>query len=423
MSDVGSRPWAETCLERWRGGQNAEALGELLKWQRDRAYAIALRIVNRPAEAEDAVQQAFLKIFSRSAVSQFQNIDEFQAAVYRMVTQASIDLLRNGQVRSKLEKAMLQQSRSAPLPHTAALENAEALRVLDEECATLDPADRALLALCCQEGQSVALAAQSLELRRETARDRLKGLLLTLRQRLSRRGISLSLLLLIGLLQNGSSARASEAFCQTLNAQLPGAACSAITPAAQAGLSANALATQLGLGTVSVLMKMSATAALVGVAGLGYLSWSGLSVNMPAPSLAVQATPLVAPAPAPAPTPPPPTVIAAPLPPEPAKPVKAIPQEKEDEKEERVALQDLPAAVKANAEASKPGMKLLKAERENKNGAQVFTLEGVAQGVRYEITTDLNGKVLKVEEDREDERPKAQPKPQKPLPPPQNAEF
>ena len=416
MSVEGGRAWAEERLERWRERQDTEALGELLKWQRDRAYAVALRILYQPAEAEDAVQQAFLKMFSRK--TPFATLEEFQAAVYRMVTQASIDLLRNAQARAKLEKAMAQSSPAPALQHTARVENAEALSALHEECAALTPEDRALLALCCQEGQSLNLAAQTLDLRRETARDRLQRLLATLRQRLNRRGISLSLLLLIGLLQNGGKAQASEGLCQALNAQLPGAACQAIAPAQATGLSAAALSAQIGLG-------VSATAkAVAGIAAVGLLSaglWLGRPPVAPAPT--VPATPVAIANPAPSPAP---TVLVQAAPVLPAEVAPKPPKieknpEKKDDDEDKIDLQNLPVAVLKSVEASKPGMKISKAERENKNGHQIFTLEGTAQGVRYEIRADEAGKILKIEVDREeqDEKPHAQLKAEKPLPPPE----
>ena len=60
MQDV-SPDWVAGRLARWRMARDNNALGELLNWQRDRAYAIAFRILGNGMDAEDSVQQGFMK--------------------------------------------------------------------------------------------------------------------------------------------------------------------------------------------------------------------------------------------------------------------------------------------------------------------------------------------------------------------------
>ena len=102
-------------LERWRSSRDAEALGELLKWQRDRAFATALRILGRAADAEDAVQEAFAKLLSRT--SGFEGQEELRIAVYRAVVQCALDMVRSDRARARREEAMrdrVQPSMSDP---------------------------------------------------------------------------------------------------------------------------------------------------------------------------------------------------------------------------------------------------------------------------------------------------------------------
>ena len=81
--------WVADHLERWRAAKDPEALGELLKWQRDRAFAVACRVLTDRAEAEDAVQQAFLKLF-RSAPA-FEGPSAFHAALVQRVNERRQD--------------------------------------------------------------------------------------------------------------------------------------------------------------------------------------------------------------------------------------------------------------------------------------------------------------------------------------------
>jgi RNA polymerase sigma-70 factor (ECF subfamily) len=387
--------WAAERLARWRTAKDAEALGELLKWQRNRAFAVALRILGREAEAEDAVQQAFLKLF-RSA-PEFERGHEFSAAVYRAVTQCAIDLIRTRQARRVMEQAMAQQSHATASGSPAALvENTEAVRLLQEEMSALAPEDRALLALCCQEGLSVAAAAESLELSRETARDRLARLLADLRRRLARRGVVVSLLLLVGVFQQGRSASATETLCRVLDAGLPGASCATVAPAAAANVTAAAVLAQAGvaIGIVASKILLAATAAVAIAASV--VVWSATRAAPAAPETGPSAPPVVVAPVAHAPVPPA-VPVEAPAPPV-AVPADPDADKEEDKEDEKVPLDQLPAAVRMAAAGAVPGVRLTDADRKAKKGRTVYEIDGEAGGKQFEIRVSPEGKVLKVEE-------------------------
>ena len=70
MNDGRETRWVSERLARWRQNSDRDALGELLKWQRDRAVAVARRVVGRAteygdADADDVVQQAFCRAIER----------------------------------------------------------------------------------------------------------------------------------------------------------------------------------------------------------------------------------------------------------------------------------------------------------------------------------------------------------------------
>src|SRR5437764_12536348 len=115
MHDSSEREWATERLNAWRSSGNPEVLGQLIKWQRDRAYATALRILGNRDDAEDAVQQASIKLMSRT--HGFDNPEQFRLTVYRAVVQCALDMARANRIRTKLEKAMSPIERNnSPLP-------------------------------------------------------------------------------------------------------------------------------------------------------------------------------------------------------------------------------------------------------------------------------------------------------------------
>jgi len=74
-----------------------------------------------------------------------------------------------------------------------------------------------------------------------------------------------------------------------------------------------------------------------------------------------------------------------------------------DDDEQDVALDQVPAAVKAAALGAVPGLALKEAERETEHGAIVYTLEGTANGHVYEIEVTADGKVTEVEQKAKDD--------------------
>ena len=80
----------------------------------------------------------------------------------------------------------------------------------------------------------------------------------------------------------------------------------------------------------------------------------------------------------------------------------AICAEEGEEQDEKVPLDQVPAAVKDAAVKAVNGLVLTEAEKEEKNGVVVYELEGTANGKEYEVKVDANGEVLSAEVDDED---------------------
>jgi RNA polymerase sigma-70 factor, ECF subfamily len=81
----------EALVDRAKAGDRA-VLDELLVAMRPRALAAALKVLHNRDDAEDAVQDAFLKVWR--CLAAFEGRSSFSTWIHRIVTNASLDLLR-----------------------------------------------------------------------------------------------------------------------------------------------------------------------------------------------------------------------------------------------------------------------------------------------------------------------------------------
>ena len=78
---------------------------------------------------------------------------------------------------------------------------------------------------------------------------------------------------------------------------------------------------------------------------------------------------------------------------------------KNEEKDEKVAIADLPKAVVDAVNAARPGGTIIEADKETaKDGTVVYEVDVKQGGKNYEVKVDASGKVLSNEEDKEDEK-------------------
>jgi RNA polymerase sigma-70 factor (ECF subfamily) len=83
-------------LARHAGGDRG-AFGVLVSRHRDRAWAVALRTLGNPADAADAVQDAFVKAFRTAGA--FRGDALFSTWLHRIVVNACLDLMRRSRAR------------------------------------------------------------------------------------------------------------------------------------------------------------------------------------------------------------------------------------------------------------------------------------------------------------------------------------
>lgn len=75
---------------------NQDAFKLLLKKHREAIYHVTLRIVHNPQEAEDLVQETFMKAFS--SLSSYRSQYKFTTWLYRIAANSSIDYLRKRKI-------------------------------------------------------------------------------------------------------------------------------------------------------------------------------------------------------------------------------------------------------------------------------------------------------------------------------------
>jgi RNA polymerase sigma-70 factor, ECF subfamily len=161
---------SDTELLRRHVAGDSDAFGELFRRHRDRLWAVALRTACDPEEAADALQDAMVSAFRRSA--DFRGDSAVTTWLHRIVVNASLDRLRRRAVRPVMSagdeqafEALLVQEPDPARTSDTRLDVDAALRVLP-------PAQRAALVVVDMLGFSVADAAAILGISPGTVKSR-----------------------------------------------------------------------------------------------------------------------------------------------------------------------------------------------------------------------------------------------------------
>jgi RNA polymerase sigma-70 factor (ECF subfamily) len=143
-----------------RLGANDEAAFRcLVERHIDRAYAIALRILGSRADAEDVVQDTFLKIWTRRGEWQ-QGRAKFSTWLYRVVTNRCIDLRRRP--RTEDVEAVPEPADKQP-DAVSAMQRSEVFNMLEEAMNLLPEQQRIAVILSYHEDMSNAEIAEVME--------------------------------------------------------------------------------------------------------------------------------------------------------------------------------------------------------------------------------------------------------------------
>jgi RNA polymerase sigma-70 factor (ECF subfamily) len=153
---------------------NTDAFGELVRLHQNRLFTAMVHVVGCPAEAEDVVQETFIRAFRK--LDRFRGQANFYTWLYRIAFNRSVDRRRTQRPTRSLEAEMQQlelrasgeeQSPSRPL------ELQEQNQRVRQALSKLSESDRAILILREFEECDYTTIAEMLDLKVGTVRSRL----------------------------------------------------------------------------------------------------------------------------------------------------------------------------------------------------------------------------------------------------------
>jgi RNA polymerase sigma factor (sigma-70 family) len=182
-------------LRRFIDQQDEKAFRALVQRHGPMVFRVCLGVLQREHDAEDAFQATFLVLTKKAAL--VQRSDSVGSWLFGVAHRLACKM-KTSLARQRVRESRADGERSSdPL---ADISVREAQELVDLELARLPEKYRAPLVLCCLEGATRDEAAQQLGLTLNTVRKRLETAREILRQRLGRRGLTLTGALLATLL-------------------------------------------------------------------------------------------------------------------------------------------------------------------------------------------------------------------------------
>jgi RNA polymerase sigma-70 factor, ECF subfamily len=156
---------------------DSEAFRLLVERHSRSVYKVAYRVTGNPDDAEDVVQETFLKAYRQ--LDRFEERASFGTWLHRIAWNCSVDLLRSRPKREQAEEAeTLEQLGSTHATVTgAAAPSPERLMAsvqvsdrVQEAMARLSPLERAAFVMRHYEGRSIDEISRALEIRENAAK-------------------------------------------------------------------------------------------------------------------------------------------------------------------------------------------------------------------------------------------------------------
>jgi len=157
---------AATILTRARQG-DSDAFRVLVEEHSRAVFRLAYRMTGNEQDAEDVVQESFLRAFSR--LGDFESRANFGTWLYRIAANCSVDLMRTRQARrdqSRPESLESIEATAAGDGHgpDRLAESAEIGRAVQDAMRELSPLERAAFVLRHHEGRSIQEISKTLGL-------------------------------------------------------------------------------------------------------------------------------------------------------------------------------------------------------------------------------------------------------------------
>src|SRR5436309_14203172 len=161
--DVGE---AAAALVRARQG-DSEAFRALVERHSERAFRLAFRMTGNEQDAEDVVQESFLRAYRQ--LGRFESRANFGTWLYRITANCAVDLMRARQARhdqargDSLDDAAIDLQSNRPDPERLS-ESAQIQQRVSEAMQALSPLERAAFTLRHYEGRTIAEISRTLGL-------------------------------------------------------------------------------------------------------------------------------------------------------------------------------------------------------------------------------------------------------------------
>jgi RNA polymerase sigma factor (sigma-70 family) len=272
-------------VERFTVAREPAAFEELVRRYQTMVMNVCRRLLGHGADADDAFQATFF-ILARKARS-IRKQDAVGSWLHGVAHRLSHQMLAKRSTRLRCEERMRATARSGETlddpVHLASMRELGA--VLDDELRNLPTHCRAALVACHLEGLSTADAAHQLGVPASTLKSRLQRGRDLLRERLQRRGISLSLAGLTGVLaaQNSEGAAPTLIHVTVQTALCIAASGTAAVATRAACLAGNALRTG-AITKVRLALGAVLACALVGLAAAAFSTSSPTSLPTSSPT-------------------------------------------------------------------------------------------------------------------------------------------
>jgi RNA polymerase sigma factor (sigma-70 family) len=186
----GPRPTDAQLLHQFLTGHDGPAFAALVQRHGPMVLGVCRQVLHHHQDAEDAFQATFL-VLARQAGS-IRRRTSLASWLHGVAYHTALCARRSAQRRRRRDA---EARAAAPPDPVAELSWREAKHILEEEIDRLPEKYRGAFLLCCQEGHGRAEAARQLGIKEGTLSSRLDVARKQLQKRLSRRGLSLSVLL------------------------------------------------------------------------------------------------------------------------------------------------------------------------------------------------------------------------------------
>ena len=164
-----------------------QAFAHLVRRHTQRFFAAAYRVVANVTEAEDIVQEAFLKLWDKPERWDADKGAKFTTWFYKVVTNTALDMVRKR--KPQVGADMLESVADAGDAADEALEQAEEAQAVEMAIQSLPERQKLALNLCFYEGLSNKEAANVLDIGVKALESLLMRAKAALRDDLTRKGL------------------------------------------------------------------------------------------------------------------------------------------------------------------------------------------------------------------------------------------